>query len=116
MIPMAQVADIERSLTFYELLGFHRVNVLKNDQGVAFWAHIEAADARLMLSLGAEPVVATQQRVLFYFYSDNLLELRDHLLQRGAQVSEVSYPFYMPKGEIRVDDPDGYCLLIGQSG
>jgi hypothetical protein len=29
-------------------------------------------------------------------------------------VSEVTYPPYMPKGEVRVDDPDGYCLLIGQ--
>jgi len=26
------------------------------------------------------------------------------------------YPDYMPKGEIRVEDPDGYCLLVGQAG
>jgi hypothetical protein len=33
----------------------------------------------------------------------------------GVKVSAISYPDYMPKGEIRVDDPDGYTLLIGQA-
>jgi hypothetical protein len=32
-----------------------------------------------------------------------------------VKVSRITYPDYMPKGEIRVEDPDGYCLLIGQS-
>lgn len=27
----------------------------------------------------------------------------------------ISHPFYMEKGEIRVADPDGYVLLIGQN-
>jgi len=32
----------------------------------------------------------------------------------GVRVSAITHPAYMPKGEVRVDDPDGYCLLIGQ--
>jgi hypothetical protein len=28
----------------------------------------------------------------------------------------ISYPQHMPKGETRVEDPDGYALLIGQVG
>jgi hypothetical protein len=57
-----------------------------------------------------------QQAVLFYFYSPDLSALREHLLASGVQVSGITYPEYMPKGEIRVEDPDGYVLLIGQAG
>jgi len=42
--------------------------------------------------------------------------LREHLVASGVRVSPITYPDYMPKGEIRVDDPDGYTLLIGQAG
>jgi hypothetical protein len=42
--------------------------------------------------------------------------LRDHLLASGVRVSTITYPDYMAKGEVRVEDPDGYCLLIGQAG
>jgi hypothetical protein len=54
--------------------------------------------------------------VLFYLYSPDLIALRAHLQSSGVKVSPITYPDYMPKGEIRVDDPDGYCLLIGQAG
>jgi hypothetical protein len=32
----------------------------------------------------------------------------------GIDVGEIEYPFYMPAGEFRVVDPDGYVLLVGQ--
>ncbi len=72
--------------------------------------------AEIMFARAAEPVVAGQQAVLFYLYSPDLIALREHLLTNGVKVSPITYPDYMPKGEIRVDDPDGYCLLIGQAG
>ena len=52
--------------------------------------------------------------VLFYLYADDLAPLREDLLSKAISASEISFPFYMPKGEIRVVDPDGYVLLIGQ--
>lgn len=42
--------------------------------------------------------------------------LREHLLASALPVSPITYPDYMPKGEIRLEDPDGYVLLIGQVG
>lgn len=69
-----------------------------------------------MFALASEPVIAGQHAVLFYRYSPNLVALREHLLACGVKVSAIRFPEYMPKGEIRVDDPDGYCLLIGQAG
>ena len=69
-----------------------------------------------MFARASGPVIASQQAVLFYLCSPDLIALRDHLLATGVKTSPITYPDYMPKGEIRVDDPDGYCLLIGQSG
>ena len=69
-----------------------------------------------MFARASEPVVASQQAVLFYLYTPDLVALRDHLLTSGVRVSAITYPDYMPKGEVCVEDPDGYCLLIGQAG
>ena len=113
---MAHVADVQRSADFYQLLGMEMRNRLKNPQGQLQWAWLEQKGAQLMVSRASEPVIAGQQAVLFYLYSPDLVALREHLLANGLKVSGISYPEYMPKGEICVNDPDGYCLLIGQAG
>jgi len=69
-----------------------------------------------MLARASEAVVPSQQAVLFYLYSPNLIALREHLIAAGVRVSPITYPEYMPKGEVRLEDPGGYCLLIGQAG
>jgi hypothetical protein len=33
-----------------------------------------------------------------------------------VNVASISYPEYMLKNEVRVEDRDGYVLLIGQTG
>jgi len=40
--------------------------------------------------------------------------LREHLLANGAQPGPIEPRFYMEKGEMRVTDPNAYCILIGQ--
>ena len=116
LIPMAHVADVQRSVSFYELLGLKARNTLKTTDGTLVWAHIECELAELTFTRADAPVVASQQAVLFYLYSPDLVVLREYLLAKGVPASAITYPSYMPKGEIRVEDPDGYVLLIGQSG
>ena len=116
LIPMAHVADVQRAIDFYKLMGMELRGSLKNSGGDLQWAHVACEQADLMLTRASEPVVASQQAVLFYLYSPNLIALREHLIGEGVGVSAITYPAYMPKGEVRVDDPDGYCLLIGQAG
>jgi catechol 2,3-dioxygenase-like lactoylglutathione lyase family enzyme len=115
LIPMAHVADVQRSVDFYKLLGLEVRGSLKNED-VLQWADVACEGAQLMFARASEPVIASQQAVLFYLYSPNLIALREHLLASGVRVSEITYPEYMRKGEIRVEDPDGYVLLIGRSG
>jgi catechol 2,3-dioxygenase-like lactoylglutathione lyase family enzyme len=125
---MAHVADVEQSIRFYELLGFH-VRDRVQHAGRTQWAWLTSGKGHLMLAAASGPVVPEQQATLFYLYSDDLAALRTHLLASGLAdgaghgegasdrrrvVFKMSHPFYMPEGEIRVIDPDGYCLLIGQ--
>jgi len=116
LIPMAHVVDVQRSVDFYKLLGMEMRGSLRNPSGELQWVHVACRQADLMLTRASEPVIARQQAVLFYLYSPNLVALRDHLLANGIKVSEISYPEYMRKGEIRLEDLDGYVLLIGQAG
>jgi hypothetical protein len=116
LIPMAHVADVQRAIDFYKLLGMEVCGSLRNASGELQWVHLACGHADLMFARASEPVIAGQQAVLFYLYSPYLIALREHLLASGVKVSSITYPDYMPKGEIRVDDPDGYCLLIGQAG
>jgi len=77
------------------------------------------------------PVDAGQQAVIFYMYSTDVAALRRHLLASGLRdsgryggaagpgdgpgmVFEVSHPHYMHAGELRIADPDGYVILVGQ--
>jgi len=115
LIPMAFVADVQRSIDFYKLLGMEVRGCLKSSSGNLQWAHATCERADLMFARATEPVVASQQAVLFYLYSPDLVALREHLISAGIHVSAITYPDYMPKGEVRVEDPDGYILLIGKA-
>jgi hypothetical protein len=116
LIPIPSVADVQRSMDFYKLLGMELRGQLKTSSGDLQWAHIACEQAELMFARATEPVVPSHQAVLFYLYSPNLVALREHLIAAGVRVSPITYTDYMPKGEFRVEDPDGYTLLIGQAG
>jgi catechol 2,3-dioxygenase-like lactoylglutathione lyase family enzyme len=116
LIPMAHVAQVQRSVDFYKLLGMELRGSLKASDGDVRWAHVSCEQAHLMFARASGPIVPSEQAVLFYLYSPNLVALREHLLAAGVRVSNITYPEYMTKGEIRLEDPDGYVLLVGQAG
>lgn len=75
-----------------------------------------AAGARLMVALASGPIVPSDQAVLFYCWTPDAGLLHDELAAAGVEVGAIEHPFYMPAGEFRTFDPDGYVLLIGQLG
>jgi uncharacterized glyoxalase superfamily protein PhnB len=130
IIPFAHVADVVHSLRFYEALGLQRGSTVTRGDRVV-WAELRSGTARLMLAAASGPVRADEQAVLFYMYTDDVRAIRDRLLQSGAEdgsvyrggtfanhpmgmVFDVAHPSHMPDGEVRVHDPDGYVVLIGQ--
>jgi catechol 2,3-dioxygenase-like lactoylglutathione lyase family enzyme len=130
---MVHVADVDRSVEFYVLLGFECVSRFSGHDGKTNWADLVSKEARIMLARASAPVDAEVQAVLFYLYSEDVRLLQQHLLAQGiphagpppqegiacpppngAAVFDIVPRFFMPAGELRIHDPDGYCLLVGQ--
>ena len=121
LVPMIHVTDVDRSADFYRLLGFEIGHYVPRT-GTKHWAWLYAVKAvdwkrgpNLMLTRSDCAIDADAQEVLFYLYAANLESLRSELLSNGIQAGEISYPDYLPNGEFRVQDPDGYTLMIAQA-
>jgi catechol 2,3-dioxygenase-like lactoylglutathione lyase family enzyme len=109
LVPMAHVQDVSRSIAFYEKLGFRAANVF-TPQGATepSWASVQSDRAELMVARGEK----SSGSVLFYLYCDDVSRERERLQAAGIRVGEITYAFYAPRGEFRVEDPDGYVLMI----
>jgi catechol 2,3-dioxygenase-like lactoylglutathione lyase family enzyme len=124
LVPMIHVADVERSVEFYRRLGFEVGNYVPRVENCPMaWAWLyqpKAPDwktgANLMLTVSHEEVKPGAHSVLFYLYAANLVEVRNQLLAQGMKVGEICFPEYLPEGEFKTSDPDGYTLMIAQAG
>jgi hypothetical protein len=131
MVPYVHVTDVQASLSFYSLLGFSLGNAMRDKNGKLYWALAQSSAAEIMLAQASCPIDAEQQAVIFYMYSPDLCSLRATLIESGLRnagvyrgkrspddttqmVYEIAHPDYMKDGEMRVVDPDGYVILIGQ--
>jgi hypothetical protein len=101
VVPTIHVADVERSVEFYRLLGFEIGNCVP-PAGPMDWAWLYAPKAadwkrgpNLMLTRGARPIDADAQEVLLYLYGADLKSLRSGLLAKGVDAGEISYPDYL---------------------
>jgi catechol 2,3-dioxygenase-like lactoylglutathione lyase family enzyme len=112
LIPFVRVADIERSIAFYETLGFEVTDTHRHD-GRIDWAALRAAAGALMLAQAGR-VDPAAQGILFYLYSRDLAALRETLVRAGVAVTAIGDGSPGPRQEMRVADPDGYCLMIAQ--
>ena len=118
---MIHVADVERSAAFYRLLGFEIGNYVP-PAGEKQWAwlySVHAADWKrgpnLMLTRSEHAPAAEVENFLFYLYATDLKAVRDVLVKNGIAAGEICFPEYLPDGEFRVADPDGYTLMIAQA-
>jgi catechol 2,3-dioxygenase-like lactoylglutathione lyase family enzyme len=113
LVPMAFVADVPRSIAFYEHLGFSVADTFTPPDATApSWAWLESGEANLMVAKASEPVVPEQQAVLFYLYTEDVAAARDSLAAAGLEPGDIATPFYAPRGEFRLVDPDGYVLMV----
>lgn len=112
--PLLHVAEIEKSIEFYEQLGF---TVIDTDRIKPLgWARLHCEGGAVMFLRAEEPLTASAQSVLLYMYTPDLVGLRERLLAGGVKVPAIGYPEYMPSGEICISDPDGYTILVGHWG
>lgn len=122
LVPMLNVADIDRSLEFYRNgLGFE---VVSDPAAVKEWrwATIRSGHTELMLSEsrcgpGAtrveDPHDNTDWPVIFYFYPDDVMQLYAHVLAEGYKPAALRVTHYGMR-EFSLIDPDGHVLSFGQ--
>lgn len=126
--PMLHVASIERSIEFYSRLGFETVDTDRCEP--LGWARIHCEGGALMF-LRSEPHEHDSHdhdhthahdpdhvhpALMLVMYSPDLTGLRAQLAGQGMAVPEISYPEYMPSGELSLTDPDGNVVLIDHWG
>ena len=110
---MVFVSDIERSIAFYQLLGFAVENTFTREgHQTPTWASLQSDEAELMLARASDPINDKEQGILFYVYCADVTAARADLLKNNIPCSEITFPFYAPRGEFRVEDPDGYVFMI----
>ena len=110
---MASVADVERSIAFYRHLGFEVGNTFAAEGAAKpTWAWLHSDDAQLMVAATIEAIIAEQQRVLFYLYTDDVETAHALLTEAGLSPGPIILPFYSPRGEFRLVDPDGYVVMV----
>jgi predicted enzyme related to lactoylglutathione lyase len=111
---MLHVAEIERSIRFYELLGF---TTMDTDRAQPLgWARMHCEGGAVMFLRAEEPLDDSPCGVMLYMYTPDLTGLREHLLAGGVKVPPIRRPEYMPSGEISITDPDGYLIMVGHWG
>jgi len=112
--PLFHVAEIERSIRFYELLGFVTIDT---DRCTPLgWARIHCDGGTLMFLRADEPLNLAGQGVMLVMYTPDLAGLREQLLAGGVEVPPIQHPEFNPSGTIQITDPDGYAIGISHWG
>lgn len=113
-------SDLERSVTFYEALGFGPAVAVH--EGIGLPAHIRLCHLRLggtgvLLCTGSDAVPPASERTAISLDlepGENLEEYRDTCRSRGLDVSEI---IHEPFGRLFwVRDPDGVSVQVNAIG
>lgn len=116
IVAILHVASVTRAATFYARLGLQIASTHHDpdcDGDEPVWAWLQSQHgANLMLARADAPINPAAQAVLFYFYCDDVVAMHAALAAAGVTVGAIAYPFYCPKGEFRVTDPDGYVCMV----
>jgi len=68
-----------------------------------------------MLARSARPMNSGAQDFMLYMYSPDVAQYRAELEAKGIKVGPMQYPFYSPRGEFRIEDPDGFTLFVSHA-
>jgi catechol 2,3-dioxygenase-like lactoylglutathione lyase family enzyme len=112
MVAATYVRDIDASRAFYELLGFHEEATGRADRSA--WSAMHHNEHAVLLTSTRPPLGIPQLPLLFYFFFDDLDAVVGTLGAAGVDVAHMGHPPHALGGEVKVLDPDGNTVLLGQ--
>ena len=112
LVPLIEVRSVVRSIEFYARLGFGAAHTFTPDgASEPGWASLRNGGAELMITR-SETAAPSRRSILLYVYCEDVAQARASLEAAGVSCGPIRHPFYAPKGEFEVKDPDGYLLMI----
>jgi len=113
LVPLLPVRRVPASIAFYEKLGFRVGNTfVPPDETEPSWAWLASENGAQLMVGRAESAARPFEELLLYVYVDDVEAKRSELVSAGIEAGEIARPFYAPRGEFRIVDPDGYGLMI----
>lgn len=117
LVPLLNVGDVPRAISFYEDMGFTVEDSAEMD-GKTVWAVLgNGAQAAVMVNSNDRIGAAARRArpdysdLLLYFFYPSAEEKRAELIDKGYEVTEVCRQPY-GVDECYVRDPDGYEIAI----
>lgn len=112
MFAATYVRDIDAARAFYEVLAFHEHSAGRADNSA--WSVMQHGELSILLAFTRPPLDIPRLPLLFYFYYDDLDAVVRRLGEAGLAVVRTGHPPHALGGEVKVLDPDGNTVLLGQ--
>ena len=109
LVPMQPVGDLDRSLRFYQALGFS-IEQHREDWD---WATLRSGACQLMLDRSIHLHAGIPKTAVLYLYPEDIVDFHLRARENGLEVPDLETTFY-GMTEFRIEDPDGNRLWIGQ--
>ncbi|GIF17007.1 hypothetical protein Ate01nite_70390 [Actinoplanes teichomyceticus] len=113
-VPVCYVVNLESSRRFYGFFGYTEAR--SGGEGDARWSYLQCAAHALLLACVQPPLIRAELPLLIYLYVDDLAAVRAVLDAAGHPYEPAGRPEHAPGGELRLTDPDGNVVLVGQRG
>jgi catechol 2,3-dioxygenase-like lactoylglutathione lyase family enzyme len=112
MVSVTYVRDIDASRAFYGLLGFTEHSAGQAETSA--WTVLQHSGLSVLLASTTPPMDLPPFPLLFYFYYDDLDAVVRALDRAGVPMIKTGHPPHALGGEVKLADPDGNTLLLGQ--
>jgi catechol 2,3-dioxygenase-like lactoylglutathione lyase family enzyme len=112
MVAVTYVRNIGASRAFYELLGFGEHSSGRADTSA--WLALHRDGHHVLLASTRPPLDIPRLPLLFYFFFDDLDAVVGALEAARVEVGHMGHPPHALGGEVKLLDPDGNTVLLGQ--
>lgn len=113
MVAVTYVRDVDAARAFYGLLGFTEQQSGRGPS--SGWQVLEQNGHSVLLAFTQPPLPIPGLPLLFYFYFDDVDAVTERVRAGGVQADHLGYPPHALGGEVRLTDPDGNTVLLGQA-